>query len=246
MRSLYLWQSSPVWLAEIAAAAWDLAFCLGAFLGDALLLVLALALHVMTGSCFAEGVLVLAGPLALVLPIFGTGAIVRLTERDPDLRSYPEAVSARRAIRWTLLLVPVALVTFPVAFAAGAWIRAIMTPVVIGAILWLMLGLPATVCRHLASLMQCVPRPDLVQFARGTLWLFVATATMWTAAAALASSSFSAGLEWQWIAPLCALLWAGVLLVSFVLLIRVTRALKEVQRRAAGSVSSSALERDRS
>jgi hypothetical protein len=46
----------------------------------------------------------------LALPVWAIGALAGLTDPHPNQKYQPEGLSARRVIRWSLLLVPMALV----------------------------------------------------------------------------------------------------------------------------------------
>lgn len=233
LRARYLWQSPPSWVENIATGAWTLAICVGLVLG----LIISIAFVGLIHPPFAESGAACAAVLLLFLPLVVIAGLVGLTERDPNLRHMPEGFTARRVIRWSLLLIPVVIVAFVLALAMDPLptLRSACACVALSALILLLSVQPLALCRYLATLMGRIPRPRLVRFAHAEFWVVACAEAL--LAAAIVLDWFRVGpfiLTWRteivWL--VCALSGLGVLLAGFVLLLLVTRALGQAHRRA--------------
>ncbi len=233
-RSRYLWQSPADWIGLLAGSARGLAVCIGAAVGWLLMLAIcALDVQVSPRSGSGLGNLVACGSVVAMvfLPLMAIGALVGLTEADPNLRDQPEGLSSRRIVRWSLLLAPLALVTFLLSISSLA-VPPVVATIVMA--LWLLLVVPIFTCHYLAGLMRRIPRPDLVRFARVMRVLMILTDAVWLVAI-IGSLLDPWGSSWQQpFAILGLVISFGVLVGGLAMMVRIERALEGAHQRATG------------
>ncbi len=224
-RSRYLWRSPPRWLERVAGGADMLSF--SAIAG--VVCAAGYAAVAMIAPDFGEALGPFAAGAGLILPLLVIFGLAGLTQRDPNLQDQPEGLSARRVIRWSLCLAPAIVLLAPLVIRPGGFVVLALLPAVI--FLWLLIGIPIVVCRHLADLMRRASRPDLYRFARLTGWLVGGGGLFLVIV--LAGSEILG--SWPVVEVVLGVALAGVLgaLVAVaVLLVRVARVLKEMRRQA--------------
>jgi hypothetical protein len=146
-------------------------------LGAALMFIVALAAGPTLGTLDA-----LVPILAIVIAVVGLWLIIRglvdLTARDPAARLRKEGFTARKLVRYCLIVVPALILASMILSAAGAWPRglnvqpllSITIPIFMLIALIAYFVLPLAALRHIATLMRRVPRPGLVLFAKIEFW----------------------------------------------------------------------------
>ena len=183
LRARYLWQSPPSWVENITTAARVLTICIGLLLG----LIVPIAFVELIRPPFAEIGMACGAILLVFLPLAIIASLLGLTERDPNLRHMPEGFTARRVIRWSLLLILVVIVAFVLALAMDPLptLRSACACVALSALILLLSVPPLALCRHLAMLMRRIPRPGLVRFARAEFWAVACAKALLAAAIVL-------------------------------------------------------------
>lgn len=229
-KSVGYYLRQPVrWLERVADAAQVLAVtvvCVPAVIG----VLLAFGDNVLALCC-----LCILGALVSAL------ALIALTAPDPSHDAVRKGLTARRVVRWCLLLVPLSV-------AAYVFVEVYLPYNRLGhALRWMAGGaaslstaaLPLAFLWHLGDLLHRVSRPDLVSFARRVFWVLLQIEV-----------ALGALVVWGWFAnpagfairEALVLLWTlaafTVLIAGLVLLIRAARALREAHRRAESLAST--------
>ena len=188
-RGHYLRHASPDWVKKlargtllviIAGAAWVLGTIL-AYAGVFAYVLLASASPGPTGFPVGLIVLIVLGAvLALAIIVTLIIGLLRMTTPDPASRARPEGRTARRAVRICLCATAATVIGVVIAAmltnALGSWrMGAVISGIVGIASLVAWVVLPLALVRHMGALMQRIPRPGLVKFARIEFWGVLAT-----------------------------------------------------------------------
>lgn len=193
LRGHYLNQAPPRWTCRVARGATLLLIAAASMIAMPLLAMCGAFLIGVSGGPMAAG-----PPIALgiVLWVLGLGftvvliwGLVYLTTPDPTMQFKREGLSARRLVRYCLLLLPVMIVGWIISTAAqGMFFSPFLPPLaiilsIVGSVAYLVI--PLATLRHLAMLMRRVPRPGLVTFAKIEFWGLLITGGIYVCSVAV-------------------------------------------------------------
>ena len=178
LRGHYLNQAPAEWIRRVANGSTLLLIALAS--------AIAMPIIAMGGAfllAFSGGPMGAAPPIAFMILLWLLGlaftvvliwGLVYLTAPDPTMQFKREGLSARRLVRYCLLMLPLMIVGWIITAATQrSFFAPIISPLMIvmsiaGTVAYLVI--PLATLRHLAMLMRRVPRLGLVTFAKIEFW----------------------------------------------------------------------------